>query len=374
MIHSGYKFLKRRMMPMVLNGVYRKGIKIGLLFLGIAVLMYIVFRLSIFFLPFVIAGILALLVEPVIRGMVSRLKIPRKFAVLLTLLVILGLLGLLVTLAVLRLSKEIVGLSSTLPQTLAVLYDQLRVELGKISTIYFNLPEEVTRHIQTALLSLVNNTATVVNRLLAGTLNALFSLPSAFIFILVTIISTFFISKDRYMIEKFMEHHFPVGWVEKLKHIAKDLLLALGGYIRAQLILMSIIFVELFTAFILLDIRYALILALTISIVDALPIVGSGSILVPWLIVAAVSGNLQLAVSLLILYAVIIGTRQMLEPKIIGEHIGIHPLITLVSIYAGFQLIGVIGLILGPITVLVFKNIFAAALEKGLIKEILKED
>ena len=118
------------------------------------------------------------------------------------------------------------------------------------------------------------------------------------------------------------------------------------------------------------NVPYPLLAALAIGFVDALPILGSGTVMVPWAIISAINGDIKLAVGLIILYAIILITRQLLEPKIVSKHIGIHPIFTLIAMYTGFKFIGVLGMLLGPIILIILKNVFGTLIDKGVMKAI----
>ena len=116
------------------------------------------------------------------------------------------------------------------------------------------------------------------------------------------------------------------------------------------------------------NVKYPLLIALAIVFVDALPILGAGTIMIPWAILSALNGDLKLGVALLILWIIISVARQFLEPKIVSKRIGIHPIFTLIAMYTGFKVIGVMLMLVGPIVLIVLKSIFANNLEKGISK------
>ena len=118
-------------------------------------------------------------------------------------------------------------------------------------------------------------------------------------------------------------------------------------------------------------VEYPLITALGIGFVDALPILGSGTVMLPWAIISASNGNINLAIGLIVLYIIIIVTRQLIEPKIVSNHIGIHPIFTLIAMYTGFKIVGVIGMFVGPIILIIIKNIFGNLIDNGVFKTIL---
>ena len=111
---------------------------------------------------------------------------------------------------------------------------------------------------------------------------------------------------------------------------------------------------------------YALILGIAISIIDALPILGTGTVLIPWGLGAIFTGNVRLGLYLLILYGICFLVRQLLEPKIISGQIGLHPLVTLMTMYAGLRTIGLLGMIIGPVIALIIKNIAQAGVFKAI--------
>ena len=123
--------------------------------------------------------------------------------------------------------------------------------------------------------------------------------------------------------------------------------------------------------FIGLNVQYPLLAALGIGFVDALPILGSGTVMIPWAIISATDGNVNLSIGLFMLYVAILITRQIIEPKIVSNNIGIHPILTLIAMYTGFKLSGIIGLFIGPIILIILKNIFSTMIDDGIVKNIL---
>lgn len=111
-------------------------------------------------------------------------------------------------------------------------------------------------------------------------------------------------------------------------------------------------------------------MALLIAFADALPIVGSGTIMLPWAVVSAFNGNINLALALVILFIAITIVRQLLEPKVVSNQIGIHPIFTLIAMYTGYKVMGIIGMLIGPIIIIILKPIFETLIDKGIVKTI----
>lgn len=352
----------------------RKVIKAAAVVLAVLLGVFITFKLSFYLAPFIIAFAISTLMEPIIRFLIFKLRIRRKIAALIALLFILVTFGLILTLVIIKLISEIKSIAFILPKYLSELYNNIIVLINKGTDMYQWLPDEITSNVGAIISNVSNSLMKIVNSIVGGAFATVISLPEALIFTLVTILSTYFLSSDRDRIYNFFKAQLPASWLRKVTSIKNDMFSALFGYIRAQLILMSITFTELFIGFSIIHIKYPLVLAFFISIIDALPIVGTGSILIPWSIYEFLIGNFRLGVSIIILYIIVLIIRQLIEPKILGHQIGVYPLLTLMSMYAGLKLLGFAGLILGPITFLLLKNIFSGLLKGRTIKEMLTGD
>ena len=149
----------------------------------------------------------------------------------------------------------------------------------------------------------------------------------------------------------------------------------LGSYIKAQIILMTICFFELLISFNILfflkfNVSYPLLVSIVICLIDALPILGAGAVLLPWAGISFILGDIKLGIALILIYLLVLSVRQMLEPKLISQNIGVHPLVTLISMYSGFKFFGVMGFLIGPVVMIILKNVFSKELEIGFFREI----
>lgn len=152
-----------------------------------------------------------------------------------------------------------------------------------------------------------------------------------------------------------------------------------GCYLKAESILIFVSFViSLIGLYIFkiigLNIEYPLLAALGIGFVDALPIFGSGTVMIPWAIITAFNGDYVLAISILVLWIIMSVTRQFIEPKIVSKQIGIHPIFTLIAMYTGFKFIGVLGMFIGPILLIILKDVFSRLIDKGVMKAIFERE
>jgi sporulation integral membrane protein YtvI len=353
--------------------VVKKALKPVLVILLVSVVLFVLSKLALYVLPFVIALILSSVIEPVVKTIEKRLNLSRKTAVVLALILISVVVGLLLTLLISRLISELINISYFLPKYFSDTYSNLDSLIKKLLQMYIGLPDGITKNIEIVLQNCSQSVMELFSSLIKTIINTAISIPEAFIFIIVTILSTYFLSCDKDRIHLYFKKTLPERLVARVGNIKKDMLNAMNGYIKAQLILMSFTFSELFIGFIIIRVHQPLTLALFISIVDALPILGAGSVLIPWLLYELLIGNTRLGVSLLFLYLIVLVVRQLIEPKILSKQIGIHPLLTLMAMYIGLKLFGFMGLVVGPITVLLLKNVLSGAFENKSLKEVFEK-
>jgi sporulation integral membrane protein YtvI len=190
------------------------------------------------------------------------------------------------------------------------------------------------------------------------------SLPILFIRLVIMLISTFFIAADYDMLIGFAARQIPDRFRDLMRVIKRYVVGTLFVCIRSYALIMSITFIELSIGFTIIGIGKPLLIAVLIALFDILPVLGTGGIMVPWIVISAIQSNYSLALGLLILYMVITIVRNIIEPKIVGSQIGLHPVVTLVSLFVGAQLFGVIGLFGFPITLSLLRHLN----ETGAIK------
>jgi sporulation integral membrane protein YtvI len=348
-------------------------IKVSLSILAVFLGVFIIYKIGSFLAPFIISYILAMILDPLIRFLVQKVGINRKFSALIALLFFILTVGVILVMIIIKLISEAKSVSSLLPGYATDIYNNIFNIISSNEELANWLPEDIFTFTQNFISDFLRSLTSVANSLFRTILSTAISIPEVLIFTIVTIISTYFISKDKEKIYSFFQQQLPESWVNKIVGIKRDMFSAMFGYIRAQLIIMLVTFTELLIGLSIIGINYVLLLALLISIIDALPILGTGGVLVPWAIYHFLVGNYRLGISLLILYIVIFIVRQLIEPKVLADQIGVYPLLTLLSMYVGMRLIGFGGLILGPITFLLLKNVFMGMLKGRTFKETLYE-
>ena len=180
--------------------------------------------------------------------------------------------------------------------------------------------------------------------------------PKTLIFFAIFITSAYYFSLDYHKIRRNFLGIFSAKWKEFVISFKNEFLKTVGKYARAYLLILFITFIELFIGFSAIGIKYSFLLSLFISLVYILPILGTGTVIIPWAIVSMFQNNYYIASSLLFLYVIITVVRQFIEPKIVGSFIGLHPLVSLMAFFLGLQLLGVFGMFLFPITIIIFKR------------------
>jgi sporulation integral membrane protein YtvI len=335
------------------------------------VLLFLAFKSTYYLAPFIIAFALSSLMEPLIRFLMGKIKLSRSIASVISLILMLILIGFVATTLVGKIISEVKGIAYSYPQLIHEFYRNIVDLSTRGNDFYISLPEEVTQHIGGLMENTIKTVTNLVNPLLKGVAFTAASIPGAFIFLLITILSTFFMASGRKDISNALNSKIPQNWYDKIIMIRDDVFSSLFKLIKAYMIIMSITFTELLIGFSILQLKYALVLAFITCIIDILPVLGSGTVLIPWAAYSLITGNSKLAIGLGLLYVIILIVRQILEPKIIGDQIGVHPLITLIAIYIGLKVFGAIGLMLGPILMLVLKNIFSTVYKDKTILDLL---
>lgn len=336
---------------------------------------YIGFKLAIFYLPFLIAFLISLLLEPIIRFMMKKIKLRRKQSSIITILIIMGfIIGLLVW-GITSLISEGNNLLNNLNEYIEIATNKIQLLIEKINIHRFNIPETILQTIQNSSNDLINSASAWLKSTLINGLNIITSIPTISIYFVITFLSLYFICSDKvYMIDQ-LEHHLPEIWVKKMYKHVKEIVKVLGNYLKAQFELILISFLISLVGFYIfyfigLNVKYPLLYAIGISFVDALPIFGSGTIMIPWAVISAFSGDINLGLYILVLWGIMTIIRQLIEPRIVGKSIGIHPIFTLIAMYTGFKITGIIGLFIGPIILIILKNIFENTIDQGVIKSI----
>ncbi|SDO02542.1 sporulation integral membrane protein YtvI [Acetanaerobacterium elongatum] len=311
--------------------------------------------------PFIIGFFIAYLLKPAVEFFHRKLKGNRKAWAVLVIIIAYGLLCLLLWLLGWRIVTGLRSLFEVLPN---VYMNDIEPALQRLNDYFVNITAGLSPDITQAIQDMLGNVMNGLKDLVINVSKSVVSwvaqvsakVPAFLLSLIFTIMSSVFILLDYPNIRSFLLKQLPskyVGWLQDAKGFVSDTLLK---YLRAYSIIMSITFVELSIGLGILRVKSFILIALIIAVVDILPVLGTGSIVVPWIIICIIQGNYGRAAGLLILYVVIIVVRNIMEPRIVGKSIGLNPLLTLMCMYIGFINFGVLGMLLIPMLLLIAIN------------------
>lgn len=331
----------------------------------IIISLLIVYLILPYILPIVFAGITAILLEKIISWLIQRVRFKRFQAVLLTYLSYLVILFFTFYYAVSTLTQKASELSKQTPQLVTSIYDSgIRPFLKKWEQYLSNLPPDVISSIENSFENTIQGLTLFLQNAAEGIISLLTTIPSFLVEFLIYLIALFLLCLEYPNIVKTINFYLKEQTKEKISLVLKPLADASIGFLKAQIILSFITFILAFSGLWILQAPYKTILSILIVIVDILPILGTGSVLVPWAVVAFIQNNDFLGTGLIILFLVITIIRRIIEPKVFAQNLGISPLASLISLFIGFKLLGFIGMFVGPGIVIVWNTLAKANIIK----------
>lgn len=314
-------------------------------------------------LPFVLALFLAVLIDPWVNGVERLLRVPRGIATALVVLIATALLVLLVALLVAIITYEVSELTGALPQYFQIGLRAIQEGIAR----YQALAQSAAN--QPALQGFLAKRLLDLNEFLTSQLDTasnlllmVVGLPSVIITILITVVATFFLSRDKRIIARFLLSLLPEDWRRQITAVKVDVFESAVGFVKAEFTLVSITGLLTLIFLNLLGVRYAPLIAILAAVLDVLPVLGPSMLFIPWAAFHLFFGSPLLAAKLLLAYGATSGIRTVLEPKILGDRIGLHPLATLIGLYLGLQIFGPIGVIYGPLTLILLKAMVGAGI------------
>lgn len=321
-------------------------------------LVFLVFYLlfTVFFIylaPFFIGLVIALVMEPLNRLLERKLAFKRWVASLACLLVFIAVVGSLGTWLVSALVRQVTGFMESAPVHAEELSARIHEANVWLQRFTIHLPEgwyipNIEEMVPAALGVFFGD------GMRAAGLRTIGGVTDYFLNVILGLVSAYFFMADGAKIFAYVKGVCP-RWIRRqMRQTKKGLVRALSGYFRAQAILMLMVgFISILGLLILRN-PYALLLGILFAALDFLPILGPALILLPWAAISLIMGNMHQAIGLLIIWGIITITRQVLQPKILGTQMGAHPLASLMSIYIGFRIFGLLGLIIGPTLLMIF--------------------
>jgi sporulation integral membrane protein YtvI len=344
-----------------------------LLVLGIIIVsIYLIYNLSKVTYPFLIGILIAFLINPLVNLLEKKARMPRGLAVFISLILIFAFFAGLITLLIAEIVSGANYLADVVPKHLDTVINYIeKYFTNQIVPFYNHLnsvfnkldagqQKTITENIQNVGKKIADTGGSFIKNLFGVIPNIISWLPNAATVLIFSMLATFFISKDWYKFSAFGNKFLPERAKTSGRTVFIDLKKALVGFTKAQLTLISITAVIILIGLLILRVDYAITIALITGLIEVVPYFGTGLVFVPWIVYEIISGDTKLAIGLGVLYIVGIAVRQVIEPKILSSSIGLDPLATLVALFVGFKLLGFLGLILGPITLVIYGTLLRA--------------
>lgn len=316
-------------------------------------------RMIIFFAPFVAGWIIALIAGPLVRFFEEKVKIKRKVGSAFVIVVVIALVVFLIYVIGARIIDQVIGLIGSLPE----MWESMEADLNRIGerldVVFRKLPEDVqtgiNRFMETIGSYLGDFFGHIGTPTIAAAGNFAKQLPAIFIGLIMALLSSYFFVAEREQINEWFRKHTPASIQLRYRMVRNSLVKSVGGYFKAQLKIEVWMYFLLVIGLAVLRVNYYALIALGIAFMDFLPFFGTGTILIPWAVIRILTGDYKVAVGLLIIWGVGQLARQLIQPKIVGDSMGVPPLPTLFLLYIGYKFGSVIGMIIAvPLGLLVY--------------------
>lgn len=351
-----------------------KRILVNFLITLIAVLLCVFFLGDVlkFFLPFVIGFIIAAIANPMVRFLEKKLKVKRKYGSAIIIVFVLVVVIAVLYVIIYFLVKQLIDLITDLPELLLEAQKLINDISNNLQGFYNKLPDGI----QDGIGSMGNSLETWLEKAISETDmpsisnagNYVGGLIEGILIGIITILAAYFFIADRDKLVAGLKKIVPETMQQYYLLVTNNIKSAIGGYFKAQFKIMLIIIVILFIGFEALGVNYSFLLALLTAFLDLLPVFGTGTIIGPWFVIEVITGNYIKAVVLAVLYLVCQFTKQLLQPKMVGDSVGLNPLLTLFFMFVGYRLGGILGMIIGIPVGMIIVNFYNVGIFDRLIR------
>lgn len=325
-----------------------------------------------FFMPFVIAFVISSIANPIVRFLDKKVKIARKygsvFMIVLVLGAVVGLLYLLIAFLVkqtmnlyedrFELYNEVAGILDNFANRLDVLFEKLPLGLQDAMD---KLQESLSTWTKNFLASIELPGISVLGSYVGSVVEVIF-------FAIITVLAAYFLTAEHDNMGDWLSNVLPESVKRYYHMIMESFKKAVGGYFKAQFKIMMILVIIMFIGFEIMDISYSFLLAFVIAFLDFLPVFGTGAVFWPWIIVDIVVADYKQAIFLGVMYLVCQLIKQILQPKMVGDSVGINPLAALLYMFIGYKFAGVVGMIIGIPVGMIMVSLYQAGLFDQLVK------
>lgn len=341
-----------------LKAVLNLGIAVILLLL----LVFLLPRVIVFFMPFVIGWVIALIANPLVHFFEDKLKVRRKAGTAFVIISVIALVVLAGYLIGAKVVNEAVGLVNELPQMWDALEEDFRTIGKNLDVLYSRFPEDVRNAIAGMGEKMEGFVGEVVGRVGTPTIEAVGNfaknLPTILIGIIMCLLSAYFFVAEREYLSVHVKDYMPEAVVYRWNMMTRSFKRAVGGYFKAQFKIECWIYILLVIGLMILGVDYAFLVAFGIAVLDFLPVFGTGTVMVPWAVIELLSENYRMMFGLIAIWLIGQLVRQVIQPKIVGDSIGMDAIPTLFLLYIGYRVAGVLGMILAVPIGIILVNLY----------------
>ncbi len=343
-------------------------VNLAIAFVLFLLIVWLLPKALVFFSPFVAGWIIALIAGPMVRFFEEKVKIKRKVGSAFVIIVVIALVVLLIYGLVAQLINQVVGLIGALPDMWAGMESDFSNIGRSLSVILERLPENMQMKLNDFITTIGGYLGDFFGKIgtptIAAAGNFAKQLPAIFIGLIMALLSSYFFVAEREQINEWFRKHAPASIQEQYRIIRSSLVKSVGGYFKAQLKIEVWMYVLLLIGLGVLRVDYYALIALVIAFMDFLPFLGTGTVLIPWAVIRILTADYKVAIGLLIIWGGGQLARQLIQPKIVGDSMGVAPLPTLFLLYIGYKVGSVVGMIVAvPLGILVYSMYQEGAFE-----------
>ena len=312
--------------------------------------------------PFLIGFLIAWILQKPAKSIARTLHIPSRIPAFLFTVIFFCILFVAVTVAGLQITSALENFFPRIPQLYTNLivpfisetFDKLEVQMQEFDPSIVDIIDRASREVFSYLEKLISTVSVTAVRIASGVVA---SMPSVIVTVIVTVVSSCFFALDFDPIISYVKNKLPVRLQTAISTTVATGVSSIRKVLVSYLLIMCMSFCELSIGFLLLRVPYAVGLAMLVAVIDILPILGTGTVLIPWAIIAAVLGKLRMALGVGLLYIVMMIVRNIVEPKLVGHQMGLHPVAALLSMFVGLKLFGFLGMLGLPISLSLYMKL-----------------
>ena len=332
---------------------------------ALAILLLCIFlvpKCIVFFMPFIVSWLISLIAAPVVRFFEEKFKVKRKAVSAIVIIAVIAVVVLAVYLIGAKLVKEGIGFINEVPKLWEIVLDEFN-QVGKsLEVLYVKLPGDVQDKIQKITSEMGTYFEGIIGNISAPTFEAVGNvakqIPDIIMAVIICLLSAYFFVADKGYMAQVAEKYVPASIRYNFELIKRSFRKAIGGYFKAQFKIECWIYLLLVIGLLILNVKYALLVGLGIAFLDFLPVFGTGTVMIPWAVIAFLGKDYRMTFGLVIIWLVGQLVRQIIQPKIVGDSIGVDAIPTLFLLYIGYKIGGVVGMIFAVPIGIIIANLY----------------